>query len=752
MIVIQPIEIGFSDVQTSNILPDDAPFWDPDTTYSKGDRVILLGLNQLFESLTDNNLNNTPQEGGTADWLDTGLINKFRMFDRVASTVSLRTGNIDATVRAPLAASGSGRTFINACALINVRGTSFTVEVSDIDTGELVFQRTESLIDPTSINSWYEYFYGARLQRGDVAILDFPAVRGADVRVTVNAGAGAAAQIGEFLLGAQIDLGDTQWGANIGIKDFSVKDEDQFGNDIIVKRGFRRRLNIPVSAPVGQAGRIDRVLSFARSTPTLFIGSQHRDDLTVFGFYRDYSVVLANPAFAELDIEIESLTISEKDPFFGGANIQTPSITVPASQEEFPINGIIRSTPFTVIPEGADTHQESDWQIATDSMFNSIVEESLNDPVNLTSYTIVGALANGDYWLRMRQIGTLVGASPWSLKTKFTLVDSATVSTPTITSPIDSQPKPFDAPITTSAFVTTPADQDDHLQTHWQLSAGSDFVFPIPIVDAFLDDLTSWTPDPALLTPGQTYYVRCAHVGRKLGETAFSPTISFVHEAPAGQVVFESSADWIVPAGVFATSAVAVGRGGQEGTLGGAGGSLRYLTTLAVTPGETLAIEVPTTETPTRILRGSTVLLRADNGGRGFPGGGTEIGGDVGGADGAPGGSTGGFGTGVKFGGGAAGYSADGNTGQGGSGASGNAASSPSLVGGGVGLAGEGASGTPDTGQGGSGGEDAGLQPGKYGGGGGRNFAGTTIPPAPGAVRIIWGANRAYPSTNTEDA
>jgi hypothetical protein len=64
--------------------------------------------------------------------------------------------------------------------------------------------------------------------------------------------------------------------------------------------------------------------------------------------------------------------------------------------------------------------------------------------------------------------------------------------------------------------------------------------------------------------------------------------------------------------------------------------------------------------------------------------------------------------------------------------------------GGGVGILGQGANGSANGG-GGSGGSNGGSIGGAYGGGGGTdgNNGGT------GAVRIIWGAGRSFPSTNT---
>jgi len=248
--------------------------------------------------------------------------------------------------------------------------------------------------------------------------------------------------------------------------------------------------------------------------------------------------------------------------------------------------------------------------------------------------------------------------------------------------------------------------------------------------------------------------------------------------APGQQVFTATSTSWVVPDGVTSISALCVGHGGQsffdgsDRANGGRGGDLRYAVTLAVTPGETLTIAVPAysgnTTTPVSIKRGGTTLLAAACGRYDTNTAGTSstIGGDIGGGNGGSGGTVSPVGgSQVMSGGGAGGYSGnggagnrsgDGSAGSGGGGGGGRIGRS----GGGVGLLGAGSNGAGGTsgsegGKAGSGGSDgsntqAGAA-GAYGGGGSRNSSFVDGTPGAGAVRIIWGAGRAYPSTNTGD-
>lgn len=73
--------------------------------------------------------------------------------------------------------------------------------------------------------------------------------------------------------------------------------------------------------------------------------------------------------------------------------VRQPSITNPANgATQIPTTGqTFTSSAFEmdVNPGDVWTHESSDWQIATDAGFTNIVQESLNDTVNLTTWTPV---------------------------------------------------------------------------------------------------------------------------------------------------------------------------------------------------------------------------------------------------------------------------------------------------------------------------------------------------------------------------
>lgn len=224
------------------------------------------------------------------------------------------------------------------------------------------------------------------------------------------------------------------------------------------------------------------------------------------------------------------------------------------------------------------------------------------------------------------------------------------------------------------------------------------------------------------------------------------------------------SYSWIAPTGVTSVCAVAVGPGNN-----GSGGGLGWKNNISVTPGNSYTVVVGAANTSTDSYFNSSVTVQGNSGSTR-----TYVG---------DGGGNGGL-QGARSGGGAGGYSgaggagkgitdADGNAGSGGAGGGGAVKQitlgccTPFIggAGGGVGLLGEGSNGAGGTrstgiaggGGGGSGGNNGGQSTvstagngGSYGGGYGKSIPAVGDGSSGGgAVRIIWGSGRAFPSTNT---
>jgi hypothetical protein len=253
-----------------------------------------------------------------------------------------------------------------------------------------------------------------------------------------------------------------------------------------------------------------------------------------------------------------------------------------------------------------------------------------------------------------------------------------------------------------------------------------------------------------------------------------------------GQVEYTTAGtySWIAPAGITSVCVVCVGGGGagfssstnsQQAT--GGGGGLGWKNNISVTPGQSYTVVVGSGGSqaylggPTTNAQDSYFIAVNNNAYATGKGGvsATSGNGGTGGVYYGDGGGNGGNGSNnisgsnnSVGGGGAGGYSGNGANGRNSGGGPGFAAPAGSGAGGsggtngngggGVGILGRGADGNEYAG-GGSGGGGGGFygSSGAYGGGGSNHYNQFFAGPAGGAVRIIWGPGRAFPSTLTTD-
>ncbi|WP_442489382.1 glycine-rich domain-containing protein [Halomonas litopenaei] len=426
----------------------------------------------------------------------------------------------------------------------------------------------------------------------------------------------------------------------------------------------------------------------------------------------------------------------------------------------------------------ADTHAASQYQVASDADFATIVYDS-GTVADLTSHQLGDALGRETiYHVRARHQGQALGWSDWSVVVSFTTTNSA--DQPTITAPADGTTGvAFSDGVSFSASsFSFPGGGEAHVASDWELRDATSG----DIVASSANDgshLTSWDITGTSLDALTDYEVRVRYKGATTGYSPWSAWSAFTTAEPTGEAIFTSigTHDWVVPAGVTSVSALCIAGGGGGGHLsstqggsGGGGGGLVYWNDVPVTPGETLSVVVGAGGSGASRGNSSGFSANASNatalgGVNGVTGANGDPGGSGGGAVGGTASHTGGEGGGTSAtyskggggGGGAAGYTADGGNGYGS-----NDAFQRAGGGGGVGLFGGDTGGTGgrggisygNGGAGGSGGSsgksgDNGGHGGTYGGGGGGgtygNGRGAGGSGAQGAVRIIWGPGRSFP-------
>jgi hypothetical protein len=279
-----------------NVPENDHPEWSAATNYTQGAKVMVAGTHQCYESLIANNLNRNPIDA-TA-WLPLGATNRWRMFDASIGSQTTQANSIQVGVQT------SGR--VNALALLNVQALSVTVTMTDAIEGE-VYNKTFSMVAASGVNNWYAYFFEPIVRKRDLVIVDLPPYANSVITVTLNEPGGTAA-CGVLSMGLLKSLGGTRWGLSVGISDFSKRERDRWGGFIVTEGDYSKKGRFSLQVPAGQVDDLLDFLAQYRAKPAVYIGAQQFGSTVIYGYYKDFDVVISYATYSECSIEIEGLT------------------------------------------------------------------------------------------------------------------------------------------------------------------------------------------------------------------------------------------------------------------------------------------------------------------------------------------------------------------------------------------------------------------------------------------------------------
>jgi len=295
MKVIKPVIFDAATHLVSSTAVEAYAAYNPATTYAK-DAFVDYGT-FIYQSLVNSNTGNQPDISPT-QWVLIGPDNTHAMFDDQTSTATSSTSPLTVVLDTGLC---------NSLGLLGLVGSQVVVTVKDDTAGNTVYSRTVSL-DGTFIYDWYQYFFEPYVQIGEVVLTDLPPYLTAELTVSLT-GTGTI-QIGTLTWGTQYDIGDAEYGAGLGIIDYSKKETDEFGVTTFVRRDFSKRLTARLMLPNNQLNRVQRVLADLRAQPAIWVTSDVADlaPLTVYGFFRDFAIEVAYPTESFCTLEIEGLT------------------------------------------------------------------------------------------------------------------------------------------------------------------------------------------------------------------------------------------------------------------------------------------------------------------------------------------------------------------------------------------------------------------------------------------------------------
>jgi hypothetical protein len=298
MRVIEPIQMTDAILTDSNVPEDDFPEWDVATSYTTGQKVILLSTHRIYEALQSTTGDDPATDDGT-NWLDIGATNRWSVFD---GSVESQTSQANSIIY-EFTVDGN----YQGLALLNILGAQLSVDIIDPIEGALP-TRTFSLLDNSAVVDWFLYFFSPIVQREDIIVSDLPIYENSVVTVKVTDPQDV--KIGEIVLGVDYLLGTSTTGGVLGIEDFSTKEKDEFGRTFILERAFANTVNFQFAFPISRSRNVRAVLAQLRAKPAVYYTEPDLVEYgaNVYGFPTDFRINLETTEVAFASLEIEGLT------------------------------------------------------------------------------------------------------------------------------------------------------------------------------------------------------------------------------------------------------------------------------------------------------------------------------------------------------------------------------------------------------------------------------------------------------------
>lgn len=310
MKIIIPIEITEEKFIDSNV-PEDSRYPEHiiSNAYLSEQRVLSSAAHSIFECIQDAPPD-TPlpvlEDGWVNDyWYRIGASERWSVFDKRLGSTPLtkvvESGNtsVSYTIRAGVA---------TGLALLGVSGLEVRITVNDPSLG-LIYDEVIDLAGVGKIKNWYDYFSTKPRIVRDLALFNLPGFAPLS-ELTVEI-IGGSITLAELVLGQTKTLGITQYAPEFSIIDFSRKETDAFGNFLIMQRAFSKRIDVRCVVMNQDIADITHTLTKLRTTPIVWVPTQNLDyesTMLVYGYYKDFKIVIPHPVWADMTLQIEGLT------------------------------------------------------------------------------------------------------------------------------------------------------------------------------------------------------------------------------------------------------------------------------------------------------------------------------------------------------------------------------------------------------------------------------------------------------------
>lgn len=182
-------------------------------------------------------------------------------------------------------------------ALFNVDAYSVDFELTDNGTSEVVQTKSVDLEIDVDAGEYKQWIITSMYIYSD-----------ATLKISINK-SGGTAKCGQCCIGLSSFLGESQFGAKPGFLDYSVKDENEFGQTYLNQGPWSKLQDIDVLIDLAVLDAVfDDLVNIRGSLVCVDANNYNLTDfesLMVLGFIEDWSIKIDNPAKAKLTMSVQ---------------------------------------------------------------------------------------------------------------------------------------------------------------------------------------------------------------------------------------------------------------------------------------------------------------------------------------------------------------------------------------------------------------------------------------------------------------
>ena len=285
----------------ASVPEDEAPAWSATTAYVPGDVVIYA---HYVYSCIIANTNVVPfghADFEMAEWRTERPTNKWAAVDLYGhSKTRALEGETRLEIWVPFM-----RPATSVYLMDMDDATDYHITLEDTD-GNVVYDSGQHRLLQDSA-SWWEYWLGPFVFKKDIGLNDLPPITGT-LKIVLN---GARPAIGRIIVGQRVVFGETEYGAQGGLIDYSINTTNPFGDEVWLRRRNARKSSFAALMPPNEVNYVQQTISRSLAGyPALYIGDNNTgyEPLIVFGFLREYDATYLNVSTARVTLDVRGIT------------------------------------------------------------------------------------------------------------------------------------------------------------------------------------------------------------------------------------------------------------------------------------------------------------------------------------------------------------------------------------------------------------------------------------------------------------